>query len=676
MICNRTSWIRFLFATCMTLGMIHSPIDIFGQQLGFLSPDTLKKLSIEELMNLEVISVSRRAEKLTKAASAIQVITSEDMYRSGATSIPEALRLAINLHVAQKNSHDWAISARGFNTDLANKMLVLIDGRTVYTPLFSGVFWDRQDYLLEDIDRIEIISGPGGTLWGSNAVNGVINIITKNSRDTQGLYVEAGGGTQVRDFIGLRYGGTMGATGSYRVYGKYFDRDDAVYPDGSDASDSWRMGQSGFRMETQLTEKNSLTLQGDYYAGQLNLSTGGASRVWGGNVLGRWTHEFSDHSVMDLQVYYDRTSLSQPVPESRTEDNSIQLAPAGTLKDDLDTYDIDFQHSVGFGDHNNMVWGLGFRNMHDVVVSAPGLAFSPPTLNRNLFSGFIQDEIALTKKLSFTAGIKIEHNDYTGFEFEPNTRLQFTLASNQTLWAATSRAVRIPSRVDRHIRLATPGFSPLIDNLLIGGENFDSETVVAYELGYRTQLESKVSGSLSLFYNVYDKIRSTSPSPPPALFGLPLFYENNLEGETYGVELSITYQVFDWWRIRSGYALLKEEIRIKQGKTDFNNALNETADPRNRFLLHTSLNLSKQIGLDGDLRIIDSFLYNESGVAERMPAYTELDLRLVWHITKRFDFSVVGQNILHNHHPEYVISNPNPPEEIERSVYGKITWRY
>ena len=413
----------------------------------------LKRMSLEELMALEVTSVSRQPEPYRQAPAAIHVITREDIYRSGASSIPEALRLADNLIVTQKHSSAWAISARGFNTDLANKLLVLIDGRTVYTPLFSGVFWDRQDYLLEDIERIEVISGPGGTLWGANAVNGVINIITRNAKDSQGLYAEAGGGTQWQDFVGVRYGGTIASNVFFRVYGKYFDRDNEFFPNGAAGSDSWRKGQGGFRIDFEKSLKNKFTLQGDLYNGDEHLSAVGRSRSTGGNVLGRWSHAASDGSGFHLQLYYDRTHLRIPVP-------ATAFAPAGALEDDLDTYDIDFQHRLLLGARNRVVWGLGYRFTHDEVKNAPALAFVPPSLNRNLYSAFVQDEIKLADELALTVGTKIEHNDYTGAEVQPNVRLRWDVTSQQMLWGAVSRAVRAPSRVDRDERLPTPALAP------------------------------------------------------------------------------------------------------------------------------------------------------------------------------------------------------------------------
>jgi iron complex outermembrane receptor protein len=633
------------------------------------NPSALRKLSLTELMDLDVTSVSKGPEPYRDAAAAIQVITGDDIRRSGASNIPEALRLADNLNIAQKTSHSWAISARGFNTDLANKLLVLMDGRSVYTPLFSGVFWDQQDYLLEDIDRIEVVSGPGGTLWGANAVNGVINVISKSAKDTQGLYVEGGGGSKLIDFVGMRYGGMLAPNISFRIYGKYFDRGNQLFSNGKETSDAWRMGRGGFRIDALKWSRDTLTLHGDIYSGDEKLATGGNVRVSGGNIASRWSHTFADSSNLSLQFYYDRTHLNDPIPANA-------FARAGTLIDDLDTYDVDFQHRFHVGERNQFVWGVGYRFTHDVVTNTPGLAFIPATLNHHLFSGFAQDEVSLANKVSLTLGTKLEHNSYTGFEFEPTARLAWTATKRQTLWAATSRAIRAPSRVDRDLRLPTPALAPIIKNLLIGGANFRSETVIAHELGYRAQLGSKVSGSISAFHNVYDNVRSTSLSLPPALIGLPLFYENNLAGQTHGIELSVNYQALKWWRLHGGYNLLKEDIQVKRGHKDFNNALNETADPEHQFALRSSMDLSQAIELDAGLRWVDSFRFNNSGVAAIVGNYCELDARLGWHVNKDLEFSIVGQNLLHQHHLEYVISSPNPREEIARSLYGRMTWRF
>jgi iron complex outermembrane receptor protein len=626
---------------------------------------SLKKMSMEELMDIEVTSVSRHAEKLLDAASAIQVITSNDIRRSGASSLPEALRLADNLNVAQKNPHDWGISARGFNTELANKLLVMIDGRTVYTPLFSGVFWHLQDYLLEDVDRIEVISGPGGALWGANAVNGVINVTTKSAKDTPGGFAEAGVGNELEQFGALRYGGTLAPKVYYRVYATAFERDNGVFRDGATASNAWKMQRGGFRVDAERGEQTTMTLQGDLYGGREKVATGGEMEVSGGNVLGRWSRRWSDDTDVRVQVYFDRTHLEDPMPKSA-------FAPAGMLTDDLDTYDVDFQNGFRLGERNRVVWGLGFRRTKDTVVNAPATGFRPNRLTQDLFSGFVQDRLSLTKTLSVTLGTKVEHNDYTGRETEPSGRVQWNFAENQMAWAAVSRAVRTPSRIDRDFFQPTNLPAGLPQNLIMGSPSFVSETVVAYEAGYRTQIGKHASAAASFFYNRYDHVRSTGTTLPTIL---PLVFQNNLEGETHGVELSATWQVTDHWRLRGGATLLREHLRVKPGKTDINKALNETADPEQQFSLRSSLDLAKGVEFDAGFRWVDELRINDSTVPGTVPSYAELDARLGWQISPALELSLVGQNLLHDHHAEF--GRPLPTrEEIQRSFYVKATWRF
>ncbi len=626
----------------------------------------LKQMNVEDLMNVEVTSVARHAEKLINAASAIQVITQEDIRRSGATSIPEALRLADNLQVAQKNSHDWAISARGFNTDLANKLLVMIDGRTVYTPLYSGVFWDVQDYLLEDIDRIEVLSGPGGALWGANAVNGVINIITKSAKDTQGAYADAGGGTQPRDFVGARYGGLLDADTGFRVYGKFFDRSAEVFSNGGSASDGWRQGRTGFRVDSELTARDKLTVQGDAYEGHEDESAGGSANTSGGNLLGRWTRVLSNESDLSLQAYIDQTHLTDPA--SPLVLSGTQFAPAGIFQDDLTTYDVDFQHRFRLGARDQMVWGVGFRHTHDAAGNAPSLALLPAVLDQNLYSAFIQDEFAARDDLSFTLGTKLEHNDYTGFEYEPDVRANWSLTASQSVWGAISRAVRTPSRLDRDLSEAGPPYLVLLE----GSSQFESETLIAYELGYRAQLSSTFTTSVSGFYNQYDDVRSTSFTPATVL---PLYFANNLEGDTYGVEFSGNYQISDKWSMHAGYTLLREHLRVKPGASDLDDALNETADPEHQFSLRSSMNLPKHAELDVGVRWVDTLHTNNGPVVGTVPSYFETNTRLAWHANQHLEISLVGDNLLHGHHPEYGFPGATRVE-IERSVYGKFAWRY
>lgn len=636
---------------------------------GGVTVKKLKQLSIEDLMEIEVTSVSKRPEKLVETPSAIQVITNEDIRRSGATSIPEALRLAGNLNVAEQNSHDWNISARGFNTDLGNKLLVLIDGRTVYTPLFSGVFWDVQDYLMEDLDRIEVISGPGGTLWGANAVNGVINITTKSAKDTQGVYLDSAAGTELKDAFGVRYGGVIAPGVYFRVYGKYFERDKGDYADGSEAPNSWRMRQGGFRIDSESQPGTTLTFQGDFYSGKEDQEAAGTSDVSGGNLLGRWSRTTSADENTSLQIYYDRTHLAVPKP-------ATNFAAAGILKDDLDTWDLDFQHRARLGERHQFVSGLGYRFTHDVVQNAPSVAFLPARLNRSLFSGFVQDEIKLREDVFLTLGAKLEHNDYTGFETEPNVRLQWNMTPKQMVWSAVSRAVRTPSRIDRDLTEPTGLPAPFPPSILNGGPDFDSETVFAYEMGYRAQLGAKAMVSLAAFYNDYDHIRSTTPGVAGfPTFGFPLTFENNLEGETHGVEFNGTYQLLDHWRLQGSYSLLKESLRVKPGKVDFSNALNETADPENQLSLRSSLDLPSDAEFDAGLRWVDALHNNNGPTPGAVPSYFELDVRIAWHPTRQIELSLVGQNLLHDHHPEYGFPSATR-EEVGRNIYAKVAWRY
>jgi iron complex outermembrane receptor protein len=604
-------------------------------------PETYKKMRLEELMNVEVTSVSRRPQKLTEAASAIQVITQEDIRRSGATRLPEVLRLASNLQVDHIDSGQWAISARGFNSSLANKMLVLIDGRTIYSPLFAGVFWDAQDVLLEDIERIEVISGPGATLWGANAVNGVINITTKSAKNTQGAFLEGGGGAELRGFGGGRFGGVVASKLYFRIYGKFTDRDGAVSRNGEDVGNDYRMGQGGFRADWEASENNLLTLQGDIYENRMAIRGMNNAVNSGGNVLGRWSHTVSEDSDLKLQLYFDRARRDFP----------------GQYGDGLNTYDVDFQHRFPHGDRNDIVWGAGYRLVEDNF-SPRAVALVPQRRSLQKFSTFAQDEIALVKdRLHLTLGTKLEHNDYTGFEVQPSVRLAWRLNQRQTLWGAISRAVRTPSRLDRNL---------VILPVTAGSPDFASETLLAYELGYRVQAYDQLSLSLATFYNDYDDIRSVEQVNPPA--PLPLAFGNGQKGKSYGAEWTAEYRVTDWWRLRAGYTELRVHLHRKPGSTDINSGNSEAADSNHHFLLRSSLDLPRHLELDPTFRYVSRVTNRTQDV----PGYNELDLRLAWRPTTILEFSVVGQNLLHKRHAEFGTATMR--QEIERSVYGKLTF--
>jgi len=605
----------------------------------------LKQMSLDELMDVEVTSVSKRPEKLFETASAIQVVTGDEIRRAGATSLAEALRLASNLEVAQINSQQWAISARGFNNASANKLLVLMDGRTLYSPLHAAVFWDVQDTLLEDVDRIEVISGPGATQWGANAVNGVINITTKSAKDTQGLLVEGGGGSKLNGFGGVRYGGTFASGVHYRIYGKYFNRDSTRFGDGRDGANNWEMKQGGFRVDWDADANNLVTLQGDFYDGHVGQPGTADISVSGGNLLGRWTRTLEGKSSISLQWYSDHTHRRIP----------------GTFAEDLDTHDIDFQHRLTLGDRHDVLWGAGYRLIDDRQHNDyPLLAFLPAHVRRQWFNVFLQDEIALVKdRLLFTSGAKLEHNFYTGYELQPSARLAWLINKEQTAWAAVSRAVRTPSRIDSEFY--SPRDPPF--TFLQGNPHFVSEELIAYELGYRVQFRSELSVGLALFYQDYDHLRSIERVNSATPF--PIFLGNLQMGKSTGVELTADYRATDTWRLHASYTQLHLDLHSKPGSTD---AAPVDTDPEHQFSLRSSLDLPGHFEFDAVYRLVARL------TSSRVPAYDEVDVRLGWSPSPALEFSLVGQNLLRPSHAEF---NATPSRQlIARNIYGKFTWRY
>ena len=605
--------------------------------------DSLKTLSLDELTNIEVTSVSKRPQKLSDTAAAITVVTNSDIHRSGATTIPEALRLAGNLELTQVNAAQWAISARGFNAPLSNKLLVLIDGRSVYSPLFSGVFWESQDVLLEDLERIEVISGPGATVWGANAVNGVINITTKAARDTQGLYVEAGSGTTLQPFGAVRYGAELSPDTHFRVYGKFLGRDSALLHNGQDPGVDVSQGQGGFRLDSQISSDDLLTIQGDLYTNTITLPGPDTIESRGANVLGRWSHRAASGSEFKLQLYADRANRDSNVNYEQT----------------LNTYDLDFQHQLPVGTRHNVVWGAGYRQVRDDFHSGTiGLLRERVTLET--LSAFVQDEIALVPdQVHLTLGTKIEDNDYTGVELQPSVRVAWKLRDKQTLWSAVSRALRTPARLDRDY---------YIPPVVLGSPDLHSEKLIAYELGYRVQPNERLSLSVAGYLNDYDDLRSVEPANPPA--PLPLEFLNGQQGESYGVEISAEYRVTDAWRLRADVSELRLDIDPKPGSLDNTHGAAEAADSKHHVLLRSSLDLPRDLQFDAVFRYVSRVA--NPGVAT--PAYSELDLRLGWLATESLELSVVGQNLLHDQHGELGVEAAR--EEMERSVYAKVSWRY
>jgi iron complex outermembrane receptor protein len=610
----------------------------------------LKRLSLEQLMEIDVTSVSKRSEPVSGAAAAITVITGDDIRRSGANNLPDALRLAVSIAVAQSNGNTWAIGSRGFNLTTSNKLLVLIDGRTVYTPLFSGVFWDVQDVMLEDVDRIEIIRGPGATLWGANAVNGVINILTRSSHETQGALVTLGGGKEEEGFASFRQGGRIGDGTTYRAYGKYSYRDALAYADGGSARDPLRRGQAGFRLDRAGSEAGTgdFTLQGDAYHGLAGQTVviRADTVLDGANLLGRWTHNYSADSGSALQVYYDYTH--RRIPQ--------------WFEEHRHTVDVDYQHRIRVGSRQQVVLGGGYRTTHDQVGNSPGVAFLPDHVTESLFSAFAQDEIALESHVRLTLGTKLEHNRWTGFEVQPSVRLAWVPNERHTLWGAISRAVRTPTRYDEDIVFYTAAGTPLLE----GSNRFVSEEMLAYELGYRAQVRTGLLLDVATYYNTYDHLRSYEPAPSTVF---PYEFGNRLNADTWGFELRMSAQATPWWRLHAGYAYLNKNLRLDPQSFDPTGGKAEGNDPRSRFVLRSLMDLPRNVELDGTLRYVARL------PSPVVPAYTELDLRLGWHATGALELSLVGQNLLHARHPEFGAPSPLR-EEVQRSLYGKATWRF
>jgi iron complex outermembrane receptor protein len=601
-----------------------------------VSRSDLSDLSLEQLSNVVVTSVSRREEKLSQAAASIYVITAQEIRASGATTLPEALRLAPNLDIARADAVQYAISARGFNNVLANKMLVMIDGRTVYTPLFSGVFWEAQDVLLEDVERIEVISGPGGTLWGANAVNGVINVITKRASDTQGALAWIGSGN--RETSGAaRFGGEL-LGGHYRIYAKSTDRSNSEREDGADIRDSSQLMQAGFRADWG-THTGGFTLQGDAYDGSVD-QAGPSRELSGTNLLGRWAHELEGGGSLRIQAYYDRTTRFHP--------NSFREA--------LDTWDFELQHGFQVARHN-VVWGGGYRESRDNIENFPPQAFLPPDITLRWANLFAQDTFALTDDVDLTLGAKVERNSYTGNEFLPTARVAWRLGQERFAWGAVSRAVRAPSRIDRDLYIpATPPYA------LAGGSDFDSEVATIYELGFRARPSDRWSYSVTAFRHDYDRLRSIglNGSFQPT-------FQNALEGTSSGLEAWGRWQVVPAFSLAGGFVVQDVKVNVKAGEIDLGGRGSLGNDPDHWVKLRATWAITPALEADAFVR------YYGALPAPVVPSYTAVDVRVGWKVLPSLELALVVQNLFDDKHVEWGAS-PNRAA-FQRTAFLKATWR-
>ncbi len=638
-------------------------------------------MDIAQLMQITITSVSKRPQSLSDSAAAVFVITADDIHKMGVTSLPEALRLAPGLQVARVDANQWAITSRGFSGTFANKLLVMIDGRSVYSPAFSGVYWDMQDTMLEDIERIEIIRGPGATIWGANAVNGVINIITKNAKDTRGGLFILGGGNEEPFTGGVRYGAKVGDAAYGRAYLKYHRLNSfTLHADGDDADDDWDSLRTGFRMDGDKGTKSSWTLQGDLYHNNENqlvfpywqetfpyrLEKYDSFDASGENILGRWRQRLSKTDSWTFQAYYDATNRNELIGDQSHK-----------------TIDFDFQYRGRFGGHHDLMMGLGYRFVDADFDNSFQVSLDPSHHAENLYSGFIQDEIALVgNRVRVTLGVKWEHNDFTGNEIQPSGRLLWKVNDHHTLWAAVSRAVRTPSEFEERGRIiaAVDPTSPPFPRLytLNGNDHFDSEKLVAYEAGYRWLPRDDFSLDLALYYNDYDKLLTADPLSLQTFNDL--FFQNKLYGATYGVELAADWRPIRQVQCKLAYTYIGFDLKLEDDNIHSTLAdIIEETSPRHQVSLLTTYTLNRGLHLNLWARYVGELKSSKNILARgtvRADDYLEMDVNLSWKVMDNLELMLAGRNLLNSAHLEYVSEFSTPPIEIGRAFYGKLTYHF
>lgn len=632
---------------------------------------SLTELTPDELMRIEVTSVSKKPETRWRTPAAVSVITRDDIRRSGVTTLVDALRLVAGVQVSRINSNKWAVGVRGFASSLTRSVLVMIDGRSVYTPLFAGTYWDMQDVLLEDVERIEVIRGPGGSLWGANAVNGVINVITRSSRETRGFFGTVGAGSHEHAQIGLRYGGASGERLTYRVYAKAFDRGPGFHRAGREF-DAWSMGQAGFRADWERGAADSVAVHGDVYHGDAGNRTAvttlsapftetvdADTRLRGGNLVARWRHLSAGGTDWGLRTYYDRTDRRET-----------------TFGEVRDTFDVELQRRRTHGRHDLVVGG-GYRLSSGTVDSVPLVQFVPARRTDHLWSAFFRDELSLAEgRVVLSAGSKLEHNDYSGFEVQPTLQALWAPTPRHSLWAAAARAVRTPSRVEHDLTLSTIADPRVPVFIRITGDaEFRPEKVFTMEAGYRVRLGGGVALYSVAFHNTHRDLLSTEQgtpqresSPPPERVVIPLLIRNGVRGSSYGFEVAAQTSPREWWHLGGSYSFLRLELERASGSNDLTHEATNGSSPRHMALIESRIGIGRRTDFDVILRFVDAL------EARDVPAYTSLDARLAWRAHRAVELAVVGQNLLEPHHLEFLGSGGRQVE-VRRGVYGTITWR-
>jgi iron complex outermembrane receptor protein len=624
----------------------------------FTNISMLKNLSIEELMDIEVELASRKGVKYSDVPAAVYVITGEDIRRSGALNIAEALRMVPGLHVGKTDTDSWVISSRGFSDTYSNKLLVQVDGRSIYTPLYSGVEWSKQNFMLEDIDRIEVIRGPGASLWGANAVNGIINIVTKNAKDSQGWLISGGNGTYEKNYSSYRYGGNINGDIYYRFYAEHNER--RGYQE-DDEWKGWRSYRGGFRIDKDLHGEGSLTVLGGLFLDE----DVPLIKYSGQHILGRLTKKFSSDEDIKLQLYYNRIS-------------EVDYSEEPAFRVMIQTFDADFQHRFKPHERHELIWGAGVRVINDRLSPHTAFLFDPQSKTVNLFSAFFQDDITLVNnKLNLIIGSKFEHNDYTGFEIQPNIRMRWTPDDKNVLWASVSRAVRTPSRAERTINAFTDMGIPGVDVKILGNSGFNSEVLNAYEIGYRFLPSKNLTFDAAAFYNVYDRLLTFELGSPylntsNGRLIIPNYAANKMDGKTYGIELAAYWQPYKWWTLKGSYSYLQMQLHLASDSTDTMLKSLEDKTPHNQFSLRSFINISRNVELDSSLR------YSGRLPAFGYDSYLVFDARIGWRPAKNFDLSLYCQNLFNKKHMEFGPSFFRPLDGVAlaRELLLKLTWRF
>lgn len=652
----------------------------------------LVELSLTELLNMEITTLSRKAEDLADAPAAVFVISQMDIQRSGARTIPDLLRMVPGLQVAQIDGNKWAVTSRGANGRFANKLLVLMDGRTVYNPLLSGVYWDIQDTDLASIERIEVIRGPGATMWGANAVNGVVNVITKNALDTTGGDVHLLTSNRDSREGMLRFGGDLG-NGAIRFYAKGVDRDGNSDLAGLPTGDSFRMARLGTRADWSASGSQTFSFSAEAYDGESGEtrffrsitppyeSIGDYDNdVKGGFVLLTWNRTLDAGSNIQLRSYVSRED---------------RMGYAFTEK--RDTIDVDLQHSFEVGDIYDLMWGVAYRESADDTTDSFEVQLDPASFTQRSFSGFIQGDISLfDDRMRLIAGSKFEHTNLSqrDLEIEPSVRFSFELSETNTLWASVSRAIRVPTRGETSGTVVNavlpPGQPELplpipIVAALSGNRDFVSEEILAYEFGFRHRMDD-LFVDVALFLNDYDRLRSASqgiptcepggqllPLDPACVLGSThvqtLFnLENGTSAETAGVELWVSKHLSDWWHLQAAYTFIDT---LGDGSTNTLQLQFEEDSPRHQLSVRSSMDLPRDVYLDLWLRHVDEL------ELQQIDDYTALDVRLAWTASPSFELAAVGRNLIAGTHQEFVSELGDlAPVAIEAEGYVELRWSF